>query len=97
MAGERHTTPWKTIILTCGKCAWKMNGGYGPKGKESLRTALRAALKDEGYGHSVRIIETRCMGICPKKATTELNASRPDAIATVPNGTLMEDVLNLLR
>jgi hypothetical protein len=37
-------TAWKTIILLCGKCARKMDGGYGPKGKESLRRALRSEL-----------------------------------------------------
>jgi len=94
---ERHATPWKTVILTCGKCARKMDGGYGPNGKETLRTALRSALKDAGHGRGVRIIETRCMGLCPKKGTTAMNAGRPDTIATVPKGTRMADVLELPR
>jgi predicted metal-binding protein len=93
---EARHTPWKTILLTCGKCARKMDGGYGPKGKDSLRTALRTALKDADYGRGVRIIETRCMGICPRKAVTVVNASRPDMIATVPKGTGMEETIGLL-
>jgi predicted metal-binding protein len=89
-------TPWRTILLTCGKCARKMDGGYGPKGKEALRTTLRTVLKDAGHGRTVRIIETRCMGPCPKRATTVLNTSRPDAFVTVPKGTPMDGVLRLL-
>ena len=93
---EARQTRWKTILLTCGKCARKMEGGYGPKGKDSLRTALRMALKDAGRGRDIRIIETRCMGICPKKAVTMVNASRPDVIATVPKGTGMDETIDLL-
>jgi predicted metal-binding protein len=90
-------TPWKTVILTCGKCARKMDGGYGPKGKDTLRTALNAALRDAGRRREIHVIETRCMGICPKKATTMLNTSKPDAIMTVHKGTAMGAVLGLLR
>ena len=70
-------TPWQSIILLCGKCARKLDGGYGPNKGATLRSALRVALKDAGRRRDVRIIETRCMGICPKKAVTALNASRP--------------------
>ena len=89
-------TPWHTVILLCGKCARKMKGGYGRKGKETLRTALRAELKARGYKRGVRIIETRCMGICPKKAVTALNARRPDRILTIPKGTGVDEALALL-
>jgi hypothetical protein len=73
-----------------------MDGGYGPDGKDTLRTALRAALKDAGHGRAVRIIETRCVGICPKKSVTVLTASKPEAIITVPRGTPIDEVLRLL-
>jgi predicted metal-binding protein len=63
-----------------------MDGGYGIKGKETLRTALREAFREKGYRRDVRIIETRCVGICPRKAVTALNASRPDRILTIPKG-----------
>jgi hypothetical protein len=32
-------TPWKTVILLCGECPRKLDGGFGPKGKESFRDA----------------------------------------------------------
>ncbi|OJW25788.1 MAG: hypothetical protein BGO51_17450 [Rhodospirillales bacterium 69-11] len=91
-------TPWTTVLLLCGKCGRKMDGGYGPKGKETLRTALRAELKAGGHGRAVRIIETRCLGVCPKKAVTALNASRPARLLVVPNRTPAAEALaDLLR
>jgi predicted metal-binding protein len=92
----RRPTPWKTVVLLCGKCARKFKGGYGPKGKDPLRLALRTALKDAGHRREVRIIETRCMGVCPKRAVTMLNASRPDTLCVVPAGTAMEEIMPLI-
>ena len=86
-------TPWKTVILLCGKCTRKMDGGYGSKGKDTLRTVLRDTLRVKGRRRDVRIIETRCMGICPKKAVTALNASRPGRILTIPKGTATDEVM----
>jgi hypothetical protein len=43
----------------------------------------------------VRIIGTRWMGICPKKAVIAINASRPAAIFVVPVGTQAEDMLHI--
>jgi hypothetical protein len=80
-------TPWNTVILLCGKCSRKMDGGYGSKGKDTLRTVLRDALRVKGHRRDVRIIETRCMGISPKEAVTALNISQSDRILTIPKGT----------
>ncbi len=88
-----RATPWKTIVLVCGKCARKLDGGYGPEGKDTLRSTLRAELKGRGHGREVRIIETRCMGICPKKAVTMVNASKPGTISVVPKGTPIAAVM----
>ena len=89
-------TPWNTVILLCGKCAGKMKGGYGRKGKKALRATLRAELKAKGCERGIRIIETRCIGICPKKAVTALNASRPGKILTIPKGTAADEALGQL-
>lgn len=70
-------TSWKTVILLCGKCARKLDGGFGHKHKESLRSVLRTELRARDLRRDIRIIETRCMGICPKKAVTAINASPP--------------------
>ena len=51
---------------------------------------------DAGYRRDVRIIRTRCMGICPKKAVIAINATRPATIFVVPVGTPAVDVLHIL-
>jgi hypothetical protein len=43
--------PWKTIILLCGKCARKLDGGFGPKAKDMLRETLR---RTQGEGPEAR-------------------------------------------
>lgn len=90
-------TSWRVILLLCGKCARNLDGGYGPDGEATLRLALRAALKKTGRHKEVRIIETRCMGICPKAAVAALNAGAPGHIHTIPIGTPTAEVLTLLQ
>ena len=93
--GTRRT-PWQSIILLCGKSARKLDGGYGPNRDATLRYTLRMALKDAGHRREVRIIETRCIGTCPKKAVTAVNASRPGTIFAVPVGTPPAEVLKAI-
>lgn len=88
--------PWKAIVLLCGKCARKLDGGFGPKGHDSLRATLHTRLKETGRRREVRVIETRCLGICPKKAVTALDAGRPDTIYVIPAGTSAESALAML-
>lgn len=68
-------------------------GGYGTKGKDSLRNILSEAFRAKGQRRNVRIIETRCIGICPKKAVAALNASRPDKILIIPKGTTANEAV----
>jgi predicted metal-binding protein len=93
---DAHATPWKSVLLLCGKCARKMDGGYGPEGQDTLRTALRTALKEQGRRRDVRIIETKCLGLCPRKAVTALNASHPGEMLAVPRRTDAHDALTRL-
>jgi hypothetical protein len=91
--------PWNIVILLCSKCTRKIDGGYGTKRKQAPKDVRRAELKANGRRRQVRIIETRCIGfcwICPKKAVTALNASRPECILTVPTGTPTGEALALL-
>jgi predicted metal-binding protein len=94
---KSRSTPWKRVILVCGKCSRKLGGGFGSKGEGTLRTVLRAELKEQGYRRSVRIIETRCMGICPRKAVTMLDAGRPGTLYTMPEGTAAVEILRELE
>lgn len=84
---ESRPTPWNTVILVCGKCSRKLDGGYGPKGKATLRSALRDVLRERGERRRVRVAETNCFGVCPKKAVVTLNATAPARLLTIPRGT----------
>ncbi|MCB8881152.1 (2Fe-2S) ferredoxin domain-containing protein [Acidisoma cellulosilytica] len=93
---QSRPTPWTSVILLCGKCAGKMKAGFGPDRKQTLREALRTELKAQGQGRQVRIVETRCLGLCPKKAVAALNAHRPERILTIPKGTGTDEALTQL-
>jgi hypothetical protein len=55
----------------------QIDGGYAPKAKKTLRTAaLRAELSKTGRRQQVRIIGTRRIGICPKKAERILTIAK---------------------
>jgi predicted metal-binding protein len=79
-------TPWRTVVVLCRKCGKKLDGGFGRKRKESLKTVLRETLRQAGLRRQVRIIETSCLGLCPKGGVTALNASRPGTIHVIPAG-----------
>ena len=79
-------TPWRDVILVCRKCGKKLRGGFGAKRKDDLKAVLRQALREAGRRHDVRVIETGCLGVCPKRGVTALNASHPSAIHVIPAG-----------
>jgi hypothetical protein len=79
-------TPWREVLILCRKCGKKLDGGFGTKRKESLKDVLRQALRDSGRRRQVRIMETSCLGICPKRGVTTLNASHPGTIHVIPRG-----------
>jgi hypothetical protein len=70
-----------------------MKGGYGPKGKETLRSAMRDEFKAQEYQRDTRIVGTRCLGVCPKKSVTTVNASQPGEIFVIPKGCTAIDAL----
>lgn len=66
-------TKWREVVLVCGKCSGDSS---------AVRKGLKKAAKNLGDGKSLRIIETRCMGLCPKNAITvgrgrDLSGDRP--------------------
>ena len=84
---------WKGIVLLCGKCARKLDGGYGPKGKDRLKSVLQQALMETDRRREIRVVETRCLGVCPTKATTMIVAGRPGEVLIIPKGTPSDEVL----
>ncbi len=53
--------PFSDTVLVCGKCARKFKGAGKPVAKQ-----LKALLKDRGWG-KVRVVETKCFDLCPKR------------------------------
>ena len=67
-AGRWAKAPFGQAVLVCGKCARKLDGaGFGPDGDRSLKTALKRAAKSGAWGRKVRVVETRCLDLCPKR------------------------------
>ncbi|MFZ2995302.1 MAG: (2Fe-2S) ferredoxin domain-containing protein [Sphingobium sp.] len=67
---------WRNAILVCRKCDKKLDGGFGPDGKERLSKALRRHLSiKKGRKASAGIIEVNCLGICPKGAVTVVSGA----------------------
>ena len=83
---EVTPTPWREIVLVCRKCTRRLDGGFGKKHRESLRSELKTALRTAGRRRDVRVIEIGCLGLCPKGAVTVAIASRPGELLAVPRG-----------
>ncbi len=90
---ETVATPWREVVLVCGKCGKKLDGGFGKKRRDKLRSVLKMALKEAGRRRSVRVAETGCLGLCPKNAVSLLRAGHPETLYAVPAGTAMSEVL----
>lgn len=76
------------LLAVCGKCSKKVDGGFGKGGKASLVKTLRRDLASaKGKRAGVRIVETRCLGVCPRHAVAMVDGARPDAVLIVARGT----------
>ena len=80
-------TPWRDVLLMCRECGKRLRGGFGAKRKDDLKTVPRQALREAGRRRDVRVMETGCLGLCPKQGVTALNASHPSLIHVIPAGT----------
>jgi predicted metal-binding protein len=96
MVIKTRSAPWTDLVVLCRKCSRKLDGGFGSDGERSLRSELRDALREQGRRRLVRIVESRCLGVCPKRAVTMMTASRPGRVFVVGAGSRMADVLDLL-
>ncbi len=67
---------WRNAVLVCRKCSKKLDGGFGPDGKDRLAKALRRHLSlKKGRKAEAGIIEVGCLGVCPKAAVTLVNGA----------------------
>ena len=68
MAAARPArAPFAEALLVCGKCARKLDGGFGRKGARPLGKELKRAWKAAGRSGKLRVVETRCLGLCPRR------------------------------
>lgn len=87
---RRLSSGWEEAIVVCGKCSKKLDGGFGDRGKLSLVKALRKRLGlSKGRKAAVGIVETKCLGVCPKRAVV---VGRAGEWLVVPEGTPVERV-----
>ncbi len=86
-------TPWSDVVLICGKCSKKLHGGFGPDRGEPLSRTLKQALRQAGRRQAVRVIETKCLGLCPKGAVTVLQGTAPGALLTIAGDDGFETLL----
>ena len=88
---------WQDAILVCGKCSRKIGGGFGAKGRMSLAKALRKALGLKGRKARAGVVETRCLGVCPKRAVMVVDAAQADRWMIVAQDTPLDDLVARLR
>ncbi len=69
---------WTAAVLVCRKCQKKVGKRFGEGGDKTLAKALRKELGGgKGRKASLGVVETGCLGVCPKGAVTALNAGSP--------------------
>ena len=88
--------PWRAIAVACRKCGKKLDGGFGPEGDQKLSRAVRHVLRAAKDRHALRVIESGCLGVCPKGAVTAIRADQPDQFILIPAGTPAETIVSAL-
>jgi hypothetical protein len=74
------------IVMACEKCFKRTHI------KDKLTKPLKKALKPQ----RIKVIKTRCLGVCPKDAVVLHDSRRPREWMIVNNGTPAEEVATLL-
>jgi predicted metal-binding protein len=87
---------WSATVLVCGKCSKKLDGGFGDKGKTTLTKLLRGLGGGKKRKSAFGVIETKCLGICPKGAVTVVDAAHPGRWQLIEAGTPVGEVAERL-
>ena len=83
MSVSRVRAKPERLVLVCGKCA-KRNGH-----KDRLTKPLKQALKPIG----IKVVATRCLGVCPGRATALHDTARPREWIVVKDGSDFGEVV----
>lgn len=87
------TARWERTILICAKCSKRLEGGFGKKGKQGLAKVLRRYLGLKRWRKApIGIVETKCLGVCPKGGVTVVDAAEPGKWRIVSRGTDPADI-----
>ncbi|HEY9547068.1 MAG TPA: hypothetical protein VIR56_13745 [Solimonas sp.] len=63
----RAAASWDEVLFVCGKCPKRQKGELsGPP----LRKQLKHALKSQGVGKRIRVVQCGCLDLCPKHGVT---------------------------
>ena len=88
---------WQGAVVVCGKCSKKIGGGFGDGGKTSLVKALRRVMGlKKGRRSRLGIVESKCLGVCPKNAVVVVDSRAAGEWLVVPAGAQLEDVVERL-
>ncbi len=64
-----------------------MGGGFGDRGRDRLAAVLRA---EPGFGKGrkadIGVLETKCLGLCPKHGVAVIDTRRPGQWLIVQDG-----------
>ncbi len=84
---KRVRSDWQGAVLVCGKCSKKLDGGFGKKGRTPLAKLLRKILGlKTGRKAALGVVETRCLGICPRGGVVLVDGRKPGEWLVVPGG-----------
>ena len=84
---SRVRSNWANAVLVCAKCPKRLDGGFGPKGKQPLGKALRKHLHlKKGRKAAAGIVDVKCLGVCPRGAVTVVNGAASREWLLVPAG-----------
>lgn len=93
----RVRSAWTGAVLVCGKCSKKVGGGFGDKGRTGLAKALaKATGGGKRRKDALGVVETKCLGICPKGAVTVVDTARPGEWLLIPAGTPIDEVVAMV-
>lgn len=84
---------WPHAVLVCAKCSKKLDGGFGPKGRQPLGKALRKHLGlKKGRKATAGVIDTKCLGVCPRGVVTVVDRVGSREWLIVPAGSDLDTV-----
>ena len=82
---KRVRSDWGATVLVCGKCSKKLDGGFGRKGRTPLAKVLRRILGlKKGRKAAMGVVETRCLGVCPRGGVVLVDGRSPGEWLVVP-------------